>query len=221
MQLTPFFTGLFTTGKVVVEGRLSVFSTNDEQAVINLLQKIYEQDIQEMPGTAPVFYPEAALWAASYFYNAVQFTVIRDLEADEMKTYLAPFKNEKTHAAIYSADLVLRHMPILLKLAKGLAPADVLLSVLQQTMVEWPFSAAGLLNDKMDFQSIFLHPSLKAAFIDRIIRQKDGMGTKLPLLINGIREALGKHTDYFWPDYELITTNNEQLIYDSGANKID
>jgi len=127
MELATFIKGLITEGKVSVKGVLISFPEEDLFETKKILREYYEEDILEMPGTAPSFSEEAAIWAAEYFYRVVQLTIIRDAGEEKIKEQLKPFAGEINAAAMYSADLIFRHLPSLIDLVKGFAPADVLL----------------------------------------------------------------------------------------------
>ncbi len=64
-------------------------------------------------------------------------------------SYLINYPVAVSASMIYSADLCLRHLPQLLTLAQGLSPDDPLVLHVKKTLLEWPFSGAGLeLPDK-------------------------------------------------------------------------
>src|SRR5688500_16140872 len=123
MKLAVFIEGLLGEGKVTIEGQLNPFAKDDLKASGELLKKYYLEDILEMQDTAPAFAENAALWAAQYFYQAVQLTVIRDAEEGIIREKLYSFDGTINAAEVYSVDLIFRYLPSLFDLAKGLSPA--------------------------------------------------------------------------------------------------
>lgn len=206
MNLVHFISDLREKGSVTVAGRITSFDESDLQQSLTALHLIYEQDTLHMPFRAPGFCAEAALWAAAYLYRAVQVALMRDLDNETVENLLAPYPGKITPEAVYSADLALRHLPALMMLARGLAPGDVLVQRLQQTAREWPFSTAGMdvAGEGETVISVILeHPSLKNAYIDRIIEARDAKRINHPAITEGVREALGQHAGLLWPEKEF------------------
>jgi len=202
MEFQLFIEGLIKEGKVSIKGELSGFEADDFEVVRNLLSAYYEEDILELPYTAPAWSEKAAIWAAKYFYQAVQFTVLRDEGQEIIQHHLKPFPSEIRAEDIYSADLILRNLPSLFDLAKGLAPGDFLVKNLMELAKDWPFSSVGIkLEGDVNDKKILEHPSLRQVYIDRIIEKKDSnrinKGTESFLL-----ETTGEYLSTFWPEYE-------------------
>jgi hypothetical protein len=203
MQLTFFIHDLLKSGQVTVARQLKPFTDEDIQQTEKLLKQHYAGDKLELPLEAPEFSPEAALWAAKYLYHAIQFVMIRDLGEEEVKKHLTSFEGQITPNAVYAADLLLRYLPDLLSLAKGLAPDDILVTCLKQTLAKWPFSSTGLPGIEADNEEVILaHPSLKYAYIDRIIICKDTKRASKAQIAGLIEEVLGGYAHQFWPEFE-------------------
>jgi len=174
MYLTPFISTLLNEGRVAIEGRLHSFEEEDIREAAQLLYQYYQEDCLEMPYSPPAFDEEAALWAAKYFYQAIQLAVIRESGEEIIQELLQPYGKLHTPAAIYSVDLIFRYLPALFNLVKGLAPADMLVKVLLAAAEEWAFSSPGIaLDHEGDFEVVFADRSLKHALVDRIIRLQD------------------------------------------------
>lgn len=212
MELSNFIQQLLTTGTVLAQRQLADFSEADVQETTQILHQFYQEDIQEMPATAPVFNERAANWAAKYFYNAVQLTVLRDAEEDTIHKALAGFDEPIDAAAMYSADLVLRHLPHLLQLAKGLAPADILVQVLEQTAAQWPFSSIGIETAEINNEDIvFADAALAIAYTDRLIAAKDLKRISAPGAKQQVLTAAGLHLETFWPQAAtILKTENDE-----------
>lgn len=208
MELSNFIQQLLTHGTVSVQSGIIPFTSADEKVTIQLLQQYYNEDIQEMPGTASAFNEKAALWAAKYFYIAVQLTVLRDEGETVINEKLLPFGEAVDASAMYSADLILRYLPALLQLAKGLSPADVLVKVLEQTAALWPFSSVGIETEEIKNEAvIFSDASLRIAYADRLIAAKDIKRISGPEIKQQILSAAGLHLNSFWPQAATILKN--------------
>ena len=208
MELSNFILQLLNDGTVSVQPGITIFTNPDEREAIQLLQQYYIEDIQEMPATAPAFNDQAALWAAKYFYTAVQLTALRDEGEAVINEKLLAFDGTMDASAMYSADLVLRYLATLLQLAKGLSPADMLVKVLEQTAAAWPFSSVGIETGEIKNEAvIFADASLCIAYTDRLIAAKDikrisGSGMQQQVL-----SAAGMHLETFWPGATTIFKN--------------
>lgn len=208
MELSNFIQQLLTTGTVSVQPDIVAFSLEDEQEAVRSLHQYYQEDVQEMPLTAPAFNQQAALWAAKYFYTAVQLTVLRDEGEEVIKEKLVPFSESLDAAAMYSADLILRYLPSLLQLSKGLSPADVLVKVLEQTAAAWPFSSIGIDTAEVKNEStIFSDASLSIAYTDRLIAARDIKRIAGAEIKDHILSATGLHLETFWPQAISILKN--------------
>ncbi len=211
MKLFSFLQTLFTEGKVTVEGKLSSFDKEDETDSARLLEQWYEDDKTEMPYTAPLFSAEAALWAARHLYLSLQLIVIRDADEEIIRKTLQPYAGTLSPSAIYSADLTLRYLPDILLLAKGLAPADIMVKKLRETAVQWPFSSVGIevSGEERNDDIILHHPSLRTVYIDRIISKKDTKRIDNKRITEGVREALGTYASLLWPQFYESEQNND------------
>jgi len=203
MELSEFILSLKEEGRVAIKGKLHPFDAQDFEESKQLLRKYYDEDRIEMPFDPPVYSEKAALWASEYLYTAIQLTVLRDAGEEMIFEHLKPFDGDNDPSEIYSADLMLRYMPELFELAKGLAPADVLVQELRRTALSWPFSSVGIeLEQAVNDDNIFDHPSLKYVYVDRIIKEKDKTRLKNARVVDCIHEIAGEHLQIFWPEFE-------------------
>jgi hypothetical protein len=210
MHLTSFIKELLEKGQVTVTKGLTLFSEEDLQESLKVLRGYHAEDALQMPLVAPAFSSEAALWGAVYLYRATQFVLIRDLGEEAVQSHLNDFSGPVTAEAIYSADLTLRYLPDLLQLAKGLAPDDVLVTCIQHTLTQWPFSSVGTeAAAQADYQPVLAHDSLKYAYIDRIIKHKDTRRASGEEVAELISEVMGAHAALLWPGFENKKTHNE------------
>lgn len=208
MVLAPFVRDLLDHGKLTVAGQVQHFLQDDLENTLQLLKVYWQEDKLEMPHTAPDFAPEAALWGAQYLYLAIQLSVLRHLGDEAILQYLRPYGGPTTAETIYGVDLCFRYLPDVLGLARGLAPADVLVQHLKQTALQWPFSSVGMkLPEEVQHAAILSHPSLRQAYIDRIISHRDRTRLQNVEIKELIHQALGDFKRTLWPDYELIQTD--------------
>ena len=204
-SLLSFLQQLFTDGNIVISGKTEPPAPADIEASQQLLQSIYREEILNIPAPAPAFDAGAALWAAQYLYTALQLIAIREIATEKLADLLPAFTKEKTAAIIFSADLVLRHLPQVLHLAKGLAPADAVVNLLLQTAQQWPFSSVGVQMEEAPDESLILqHSSLRTAYADRIIQAKDLQRIQNNIEVKtAVQEVLGNYTETFWPTFTL------------------
>jgi MoxR-vWA-beta-propeller ternary system domain bpX4 len=205
MDLATFINTLLLEGKVTVSGQFLDLEQTDIVRAEQILLQYYEEDLQEMPGIAPEYSSEAALWAAQYFYSAVQLTVLRDAGEDVIKEKLKPFAGEIDSSTIYSADLIFRYLPNLFNLAKGLAPGDLLVKELMGIALAWPYSSVGIeIDERVNDDILFTNQSLKYAYLDRILKYKDKRRVINPTMENYITELTGEHISSLWPNFESV-----------------
>ena len=205
MGLSFFIQNLVDSGAVSVNDAFDSFANDDLHETQKILEQVYQEDIIELPGAAPAFFAESALWASNYFYRAVQLAVMRDANEETMKEQLNSFTGEMNPESIYSADLALRYLSSLLDLAKGLAPADILVQDLKRVAVQWPFSSVGIeLDEPVNNDIILSHPSLRQAYIDRIIERKDKKRITDPSIVTYIKESTGQYIRTIWPEIETV-----------------
>jgi hypothetical protein len=205
MQLSVFITSLLTEGKVSVNGQLTPFEHKDLEKAGLVLIEFYKEDVTEMPYAAPEYSNNVAVWSAEYLYRAVQLTILRDVGEEILRQNLKAYSGEINPSVIYSADLMLRYLPTLFELAKGLAPADILVQELLRVALQFPFSSVGIsLDQPVDDGMIFKNQSLKCTYIDRIIREKDKNRLKSSLVNDYVRESAGEYLSVFWPGFENL-----------------
>jgi hypothetical protein len=206
MLLTSFLHELLTTGAITLAGRPAPFEAADVAAAETLLRTYYAADALELPHAPPDFDAAAAGWAAGYLYYTALLALVRELDEAVIAAYLPAWAREATPAVIYSVDLLFRYLPALLGLAKGLAPGDALVTRLEATARQWPFSFVGHgIADPDAEAAVLAHPALRAAYLDRIIDAQDRERASQPHLMPGIQAALGGHAASLWPDFHAFS----------------
>ena len=201
-QLTTFLVDLFSQGEVIIAPLITEIGEKDQQLAKTILQQAYDKAIQNMPHQAPAYDADAAVWAARYLYRTIQLILIRHLDAAAVQKHLQAYTGTQNAASIYSMDLSFRYLPKLFHLAKGLAPSDVLVDYLNQLALKYPFSSVGVeLKEPAEHALILEHPSLKVAYIDRIIEAKDRKRIEQYQLAPYIAEVLGDYQKELWAEY--------------------
>lgn len=206
-MLGQFLQDMLYRGEAVVENELQQFNAADHAHALQVLEKYYAADTQNMPGNAPEFNAPAALWGSATVYYAMQFLLLRNLTAEQVSETLKPFAHSISPAEVYSADMALRYLPDLINAAKGLAPDDPLVARLNEIAIAWPFSSVGVkLNTAVPLSEVIKgSASLQTEYIDRIVAKRD----KYRLADNetklAVTQALGQYSEQLWPGYkELI-----------------
>jgi hypothetical protein len=152
---------------------------------------------QELAGDAPAFCPRTATWAARILYEACRATVCRDLAAAAVKAALAlPCPAARTPESDWSADLVFRHLPELLRFACQLSRADPLGEDLRALAAAWPLSSVGVPGlPPVVLDSFFGHPSLRRLYADRILATGDLSRLADARVADLVRADLGWHRE--------------------------
>lgn len=204
-NLLSFITNLLEKGAISVTKDLSPFTDIDQLEATNALHQLYERDALEMPYSAPEFSETAALWAVEYLYRAIQCSLLREIEEEQVKQLLPNYTHEINAAAIYSADLILRYLPDLWNLAKGLSPDDILVVLMNETAKKWPFSSIDIEDlEELEIDEILNHPSLRQAYIDRILQAEDKKRLKDERVMLLAKEVIGDQVGILKP--KLIDT---------------
>jgi len=203
MRVASFVRDLWEEGQVTLGPQLLSAGETDDQESVDLLLDFYREAVWHLPGKAPPFDLEAAVWAAKYLLVATQIAMLRDIGNEAVKARLLPYAGSVDASAVFSADLMLRYLPDLLQLAKGLAPDDVLVQCLQQTLADWPFSSVGTgITGEVAMAPILSHPALRYAYRDKVIRYQDKGCLHHPVVRELVKEALGEYASVLWPAFE-------------------
>ncbi|MGI4874110.1 MAG: hypothetical protein ACRYFX_23365 [Janthinobacterium lividum] len=200
MPLATFLDNLLETGQVTVASQLAPFAAGDLAAATARLRAYHAADARHLPGTAPAFEPEAAQWAAVFLYRTMQLAFLRDYDEAAVTGHLADWPGPVTPETSYAVDLTFRYLPALLGLARGLAPADVLVARLQAMARQWPLSFVGVPLADAQAPPLPAHPALRGTYLDRIIEHRDRARAARPEVAAGVREALGTFAAELWPD---------------------
>lgn len=132
----------------------------------------YEPELrQHWPWTPPACDRAAIERTIENLYRASQLAVFRELGPEEI-SQLDPQLAVTNDSAevVYSVDLVLRFLPDLMRIVRGMNPEDPLLGVLNGWGVLWPLSSVGIPDLKISsIEPILSTPCLSQLYIDRVI----------------------------------------------------
>lgn len=202
MGLARFLTDLFADGNVRVATDPRTADDDRRAAAVVLVAE--ERRLRaDAPGTAPEFRPDVALAAAEWFARACWGTAFRHADADMVRGLLAWTAPPAPVAARHwSADVVLRFLPDLWRMARGLAPDDPLVAEILRTAAEWPVSSVGIAGlppetvaarvAEIDFAA---NPCLGRICADRIVATGDASRLAVPELRELVGAALGAYPD--------------------------
>ncbi|HJT31985.1 MAG TPA: hypothetical protein VJ783_08010, partial [Pirellulales bacterium] len=146
--------------------------------------------------TAPPYHPAVARWAAELIDRGCQALVYRQLDAGAVRQSLsvdcpAPIDG----GVLYSADLMLRYLPDLLILARGMAEHDVLVDELLRLAAAWPLSSVGVQPlgpeqlDRQSLEIIVADACLRQLYVDRVIARRDAARLAHPAVAEGVRQS--------------------------------
>jgi hypothetical protein len=192
MQAMEFILELCETGRVSVAQPPDMPEKMGD-AVLALDQLVRPTLAFDPPGLIP----EAGEWAFVVLYQACQALVYREMEADVVRGI---FKARPPRAAgpgvCYAADLLLRCLPELIGLARGIAADDPLVEGLMGLARDWPLSSVGVREvGKVDIGRFMRDRSLRRLYADRIIQRGDVGRMDDPAAREAVREALGAHAE--------------------------
>jgi hypothetical protein len=163
----------------------------------SLIRRLDDESQLELAFTPPELSMDAAVWALEYIENACRFLVYRELDetiiADRLRAGCPVLRSVNR---TYSADLLLRYLPDVTRMAKGVGENDPLVKHLQQAAACWPLSSAGMAVvtcDSEELELILADPCLCQLYVDRIIQRTDLSRLGPAAVRDAIAAALGAH----------------------------
>ncbi len=124
-----------------------------------------------MAGPRIAFDAEIAGAAAEFLRQAGWALVNRDDRMSDLVKRLKMPRSPLTPSHHLSADLTLRHVPQVLRRARGLDPSDPLVSLLASALRDWPLS--GVLSDVEEGPRVALnfdgHRGLMLLYAERLV----------------------------------------------------
>src|SRR5215470_16089997 len=142
MGLFQFLSALVESGNVVVTQDFREGVEPEAEKILKEFDQLYRP---HLPGNAPDFVPEAAVWGANMLHRGCQFLVCRDIDAEIVqKAMLEACPVAYSPAVIYSVDLTFRFLPDLIGMTRNVSSGDPLLQSLLQLARDWPLSSVGV-----------------------------------------------------------------------------
>jgi MoxR-vWA-beta-propeller ternary system domain bpX4 len=162
-----FLTQLFDQGKIVFRAAPRDRPSPDGVAVLAEAFKAYRLAVA---GPRIAFDPDIACAAAEFLRQAAWALVNHDDHVTNLVKRLKMPRSPLTPSHHLSADLTLRHVPQVLRRARGLDPSDPLVSQLANELRNWPLSA--VLSDVGEGPRVSLefggHPGLMLLYAERL-----------------------------------------------------
>ncbi len=169
----------------------------DRPSAVSELEILYRDDTLRLPGPAPAFDADAALWAAATTAFALQCAVVRDIDAGQVeKSFSRPEPMADSAAAVYSVDLTMRLLPGIVSYAKSISRDDPLNVQLKRLCIAWPLSSVGAGEiPTPDISSLLNNETIMRLYVDRIIASNDYNRVEHPQVAARVREALGLYPE--------------------------
>ena len=194
--LQEVFTRLYQEGWVTAcEGPLDIPSDD----MLNQLA-LQERPHLPRPDQMPALHGPTVAWAATFLCRTAMAYLHREWEAPKLAALLAcnPPNGASLDSFAFSADLALRHLPLLAKQARAAHAEDPLLLHLEAVAARFPLSGVGLATPEPDALAAVLNqPCLRLMYLDRLLPAPDPANLAatlaLPPVQNALRAALGDH----------------------------
>jgi hypothetical protein len=194
LSLSQFVRTLMTEGRALVTAR-QVPGTDAE--LVPTLTTLAKEAGAELAGAPPLLCEATAVWATERLFAACRLVVCRDLGEDKVVEALTvPPPLPRGPTTDWSADLLFRHLPEVIRLARHLSANDPLVRELRNLAAAWPLSSVGVANLKPSaLDSFVAYPTLRRLYSDRIIAAEDASRLGDPRVDDAVRSALGAHAE--------------------------
>lgn len=199
-----------TGGQAIVMRNVDLFA--GEAEAVQILQAAFTTMVEDLPAAAasaaptpaepvasaampPAFVPATALAALRQLYQLCLALADRSMPEDQVRAVCAALLPPgATPGDILSADLSLRHLPALHRMARAVSDTDPLVAGLEAAAVSFPLSSVGIpLAAEASLAPLQRSGVLWRLYLDRILEQQDDSRLHSPAVRAGIRDALGLH----------------------------
>jgi len=168
-----------------------------DKDIASAIRSLDAETRADLAGDAPPLSLPTTTWAFALLENACRYLVYREYEVEDIAAAFAERCPEPpSPSACYSADLFLRYLPDVTRLARGVGEADPLVEYLLAVARTWPLSSIGVEGIEIEdaaLQPILSHPTLLQLYVDRIIERNDASRRGNETVREAIRYALGAH----------------------------
>jgi len=143
-----------------------------------MLREWHAEASEDLGGEVLAFDGVAARAGARVLFRAAWCLLVREVSAEEVEELLDGVEMPAPCAAAqWSVDVVLRWLPDVERLARGLAPGDPLIGALVRVAERWPLSGAGMrrevvgrgMVDGAAWEAMRGHEGLWQLFLDRVM----------------------------------------------------
>lgn len=191
-MLARFLRELFGPGTITVaRAPLGAIDRDAIVAALADLDRIYRA---ESPGTPPTWSADVSLWAARFLYDACRALAHREIGADDVRAALSPPPpDHPSPTAHYSADLIFRALPDVVRLARGISATDPLSERLLAAAKAWPLSSVGIDVGPVDIGPFIDDRCLRRLYADRVIERHDASRLDDGRVVGEVRALLGAH----------------------------
>ena len=196
MSLQSFLAALFDHGAVQVPQPVPIGGDElaEAQKALVEFEKVYRLSLPDSP---PDFDVAITCRAAEALYRICQCFVYRDADVSSVVApAVARLAGATTPSAHYSADLVLRFLPDIWRLARDAAANDPLVALLTELAGRWPLSAVGipgLPDSSMDV--IAGDRCVLQIHVDRILQRRDRSRLADRRVRDAVLSAIGDHAE--------------------------
>jgi len=190
--MPAFLSQVFEHGRVRAARGEQISETELAEARMELAD--FEQAWrQTVPGAAPEFLVDAALWAAETIYRLSQCLIYPAMDAQMALKITTPApRAPHTAAQHYSVDLTLRFLPDLWRLARARGEAGSLVSQILNLAAEWPLSSVGISGiSASSIDAVAADECLLTLYVDRVLERKDRSRLGDPRVRNKVEAAVG------------------------------
>lgn len=171
-SFAEFLQQLLSQGEVVLRERPR-HSHAEQGEARRVLTEAYADYRLDVAGPLIDFDAKTALAASELVRRACWFLVFRQESEAEVGRDLRMPGPPTSAAEHLSADLVLRFLPHVYRRARGLAPSDRLVKILEEVLRQWPLT--GVLSDVAQEPTTSLdlsgHPGLMLLYAERLARK--------------------------------------------------
>ena len=151
VPFSDFVIALFRSGQLKLSSPEAIAPDDRARAMValNESEKIYRNEFPHAPPKYDTNAALAASWAAEAFFRASQFTVYREISADQVMGSFAELHaqrkfNAEDPSSHYGVDLVFRFLPDLLGFANSANREDPVCAAIRKWAIEWPLSSVGM-----------------------------------------------------------------------------
>ena len=166
----------------------------DRSESLRLLADWHAEAVTDFPGPPPRYHPQAALWGAVMCFRAACCICFREIGEGAIAQLLPDPAPADDAAAIFSADLCLRHWPDLARIARARSEDDPLVRAMQRVAIRVPLSSLGMHIPVDPAHPLFRHAGLRQYFAERALERADHACLAVPEIAAIIRAKAGAYT---------------------------